>query len=125
MSSLTLDTTTGDLVISGNTFPIIDGADAVAQHLKCRFQLFLGEWFLDTRLGVPYFQEILVKGPSFAAVSEILKKVALETPGVTEVTIFEVDYDGVTRLFSLHISAMTTDGPIDFSQEVAFPISTQ
>ncbi|MFY1894735.1 hypothetical protein ACOTCN_12180 [Achromobacter xylosoxidans] len=43
---------------------LIDGAAKVAQQIKVTLLAFLGEWFLDTSFGVPYFEEVLVKTPT-------------------------------------------------------------
>jgi len=62
MSSFLLDQN-GDLDISGNHLTLTDGIEAIRQHLKVKFQIFLGEWFLDESVGVPYFQQIFVLHP--------------------------------------------------------------
>ncbi len=117
MSSLQLDDN-GDLEITNNSLTLTDGVGAIEQHLLVKFRLFLGEWFLDTSLGVPYYSDILIKNPSFVVVSEILKNVILETSGVLSLQKFEFDFDSATREATLTFKALTDDGPIDFSQVV-------
>ena len=121
MSSFALDID-GDLELVDNSFRLNSGVEAIAQHLKVKFQLFLGEWFLDTTLGVPYYQDILIKKPSFVVVQEILKNVILETAGVLELESFDINFDSTIRTFSLEFKAQTDDGPIDFSQKVEVAI---
>jgi len=121
MSSFALDND-WDLELEDNSFRLTTGADAIAQHLKAKFQLFLGEWFLDTSIGVPYYEDILIKKPSFVVVQEILKDVILETPGVLELETFKIDFDSSTRTFTLEFKVLTTEGEIDFSQEVEVSI---
>ncbi len=117
MSSLKLDNT-GDIDVTNNEVTLTEGLDAIRQHLQCRYRTFLGEWFLDTSIGVPYYQEILTKQPTFQLVQSVLKAVALETPGVTDLTEFTFDYDPVKRWFTLALACLTTEGQIDFSQFV-------
>jgi len=115
MSSFTLESS--DLKITNNSLTLTDGADAIRQHLENKLRTFLGEWFLDVDVGVPYFQEILKKRPSFQAVSQALKAAIIETPGVIELTFFQFDYLA-TRELQLEFSADTIDGPIDFTQVI-------
>lgn len=109
----------GDLDASTGTFVIISGADAIRQSLRIRLQFFLGEWFLDQRLGVPYYERILVKNPSTNVVRSILREAILETPGVIETTAFRTDYDNAARRMTVTFSARVegSDAPLDFSEE--------
>jgi hypothetical protein len=119
MSNWQLDAN-GDLDIVGNNVVVTEGRDAIRQRLQCRLRFFYGEWFLDTTLGVPYFEEILVKGPRMQIIQDIFKNVILETDGITGLTRFDFDYDSDDRKLSVTFSATSIDGDIDFSQE--FPI---
>jgi hypothetical protein len=74
IAELALNLTTGDLLIPPK---IIRGAEAVAQRVRVRFRWFLGEWFLDERLGVPYYSDILVKNPDPILISFIFRRVLL------------------------------------------------
>jgi hypothetical protein len=107
-----LDLYDGDLVI-------IEDDDALRQFLKQRLQMFLGEWFLDVSKGVPYFQQIMVKKPSFEAVDSIFKTQILETPGILELESFELDYIGENRTLTLSFRAKSTEGVIDFNEEIS------
>lgn len=118
MSSFQLDPLSGDLLITNNSLTLTTGIEAIRQHLQCRFRLFLGEWFLDTSQGVPWYRDILIKRPAFAVVREILKRVILETRGVLEILKFEFDFVGQTREASLTFTALTEEGVIDFTQTV-------
>ncbi len=118
MANWKIDDQTGDLVMVNGNFVIVDGIDAIKQALLCRFRTFLGEWFLDTSLGVPYFEKILIKSPIFAVVNEILKTVVLNTPGVVGLIFFQFAFDTAARHATLQFSAITTDGVLHFSQTV-------
>ncbi len=122
MADLKINEQTGDLEIgSDGDLIIVDGIDAIAQHLRIRFQFFLGEWFLNRLLGVPYFEEILRKAPDLNVVQSIFRDVILTTPGVLEITKFLVDFDGVTRQLSLDFDANTTEGPLTFTEDFVIP----
>lgn len=66
----------------------IDPATVVAQRLRIRLNTFLGEWFLQTSYGVPYFQRILAKKTSKTAVDRIFQEQILQERGVREIVSF-------------------------------------
>ena len=102
----------GDLEIQGNTIPLTSGKDAIAQDVLRRLAMFRGEWFRDQRLGLPYFEEILVKNPSLPRVRAIYSEAILETPGVVSVSNLQLDYDPAARSAALSFEARTTDGDV-------------
>lgn len=117
MSDIALDSS-GDILIVKNEMVIVTGTPAVTQHLSIRFKLFLGEWFLDTTAGVPWFRDVLVKGTSFAVVDKVLRNTILETPNVLELLNFDFVFNSFKREATLGFSALSSDGVIDFSQIV-------
>ena len=107
-----LKTVNDDLVFENNELVLVDGLDLVEQLLRQRLQTFLGEWFLDTSLGLPYFQDILVKNPNANVVTSLLKDAILNTPGVIELVSFTPDFDSVNRSLNLSFSVRANDGEI-------------
>ena len=125
MSDLKLETDRtsaffGDLVIEKGDLVNTTGAEAVLQRVRQYLSTFLGEWFLDTRVGVPWFQQIMIKGFDPVVVDAVLKTTILNIPGVEELTKFELDLDTKTRELTLTFKAIGDDGPIDFSEVVPF-----
>ncbi len=113
---------TGDLLIGDDgDLVLIEGVDATRQHLQISLQFFQGEWSLDLRIGVPYFQEILGKGRDLNAIRAIFREAILQTEKVTAVSDLALDYDGVTRALSVSFQTQSTEGPIDFDQELIIP----
>jgi hypothetical protein len=116
MSDLKLDPVTHDLDISSGGIELVSGVDAIVQRLRIRYQFFLGEWFLDTREGIPYFEKILVKNPNRSEVIAILRQVAETTPGIAEVDRFDADFDTVNRELAVDLWARSDTGePIQVS----------
>ena len=121
MADLKLDEN-GDLEIGPDgDLIIVTGIDAIRQHLRIRLQFFRGEWFLDTRLGIPYFEEVLIKAPDLNVVQSLLREAIRETPGVISITSFDLDFDGVTRKLSLDFRALTEEGPFRFTEDFVIP----
>lgn len=113
---LALDVLTNDLAFNGGDLYFVDGPDAVRQFVLRRLRMFLGEWFLDETLGVPYHDRIFVKNPDPDLIGSELKKCIIQTPGVVELTSFSYDYDSLARTFAVTFEARSDDGPIDFNE---------
>lgn len=111
-SSGDLDLTTGDLQLA-------TGSTEIAQHIKIRLRYFLGEWFLDQRLGVPYFDQILLKNPNTNVVTDLLRRATLSTPGVLDVSSLSFVFDSATRTLAVDLRAIITGNEVlDFSEEL-------
>lgn len=118
MSDLRLDEQTYDYELENGDLVLTEKSDAIRQHIQQRLWTFFGEWFLDTSVGVQYYQVILVKNPSLDNVEGILRETILATPGVMELLSFDLDYTSETREFSVEFQARTIDEVIDFSQVI-------
>ena len=76
----------GDLAIDNGDAVLVSGADQVRQAWIIHMNTFLGEWFLDQSIGLPYFQEIFTKRISEERLKQIFTDETLSVPGVTKVT---------------------------------------
>lgn len=118
MADLALDTVDFDVLIENDQMEIVDGDDAIVQHLRVRLQFFFSEWFLDTRLGVPYLERILIKNPDLVVVRNIIREVVLETPGIDNLSRFDLDVDASIRKLTVSFTAVKDDGEtLDFTGE--------
>lgn len=101
----------GDLALSGGTLVFTtDFSTEVAQRIRGRLRMFLGEWFLDQRLGLPYFQRVLVKNPSLRILRAIFGAVIQNTAGVQSVDSLTPSIDVRTRTLSLDFTCTLEDG---------------
>jgi len=89
MINLQLDSS-GDIFARNYGLARLSGNEQIAQRISTRLKLLLGEWFLDTGQGVPWFERILVKSPNRAIVQGVLKRTIIQTPGVQELTSFGI-----------------------------------
>lgn len=122
--TLALDPATGDLAIPVR---LLRGADALAQRLRSRYKFFLGEWFLDTRQGIPYFRDILVKNPDPSLIQSIFRKATLTTPGVLAIRRFGTALEEQGRVRRLNIDPLeivVTGNKIFRAQPDEFIITT-
>lgn len=107
-----------NLNIVNGDLSLTSGLESVRQNLNQRLRAFLQEWFLDQRIGIPYFEQILVRKPNPLLAGNIFKAAIINAPGVIELLSFDLSIDSATRVASLTFSALTTDGVIDFSEVV-------
>lgn len=117
---LLLDPVTHDLVfVNGQATVTYTQSEIVAQRLKITLSTFLGEWFLDTTIGVPYFQQIFGKGRSKSAVDVIFQRIIAADPGVIEIREFSSVIDnqgrGYEMVFTVRVADGTITSPITFS----------
>jgi hypothetical protein len=110
-----LDPTTGDLDLSTGSIEPVTGVDAIAQECLIRLRTFLGEWFLDERIGVPYFQFIFEKPRRQNLIDQVFKEVIATTPGVLSIRTFNQTFNAGTRELSISFVADTIAGPVDYS----------
>lgn len=95
----------GPLTDAGITHPYTEN---VSQRLKILLLSFKGEWFYDTQYGVPYYQSILGKKTSKAAVDLIIQTAILSEPGVKQIVSFSSTL--INRQYSLTFQVKVVDG---------------
>jgi len=111
-ASRDLDLSTGDL-------QLVTGLDGIQQEIGIAFRLFQGEWFADTRVGIPYFSKILGARPlSQNVVRGVYRRAALLVPGVETVDEIDVELNGETRAMSISLEATATNGEPVTAREV-------
>lgn len=89
----------------------VDQADSVAQKLQIKLSTFLGEWFINTANGVPYYQEIFGKVRNKQTIDLIFQQKILEEPDVVELTEFTSDISN-GRTYTISFRVRTTMGQI-------------
>ena len=117
-----LETEDRDFALFEGNLVLCRDARAISQKVENRFRFFLGEWFLDTREGVPYFQQILVKAPSVQVIRQLFLKVITTTPGISDVVDFNMQYDGAERTLFYQWTG-TTDAGDPISGDNAFVVT--
>lgn len=93
MKTLLLDTNTWDLAIDASAnIAVASDPYALAQTAANTIRTFLGEVYYDTRLGVPYFSEILGYAPPVSLMKAYWNKAALEVTGVVGARTFITEW---------------------------------
>lgn len=117
---LALDPATWDAEVP---FRWLRGPDAVIQRLKIRCRLWLGEWFLDQRIGVPYRTQVLIKNPDRVLVSAVFREVFESTPGVLRVARLLARIERASRTLMIEeLEIELTDGAVIIAKDEPFII---
>lgn len=121
MIDFALDQKTNDLIFTGFDFHLFDDTNQIMQNLAIRLRFFLGEWFLDTTQGLPYYQEVFVKSPNQIQIESILMQEIVQTRGILEILSFESDFDTRKRIYSVKFRARSISGE-ELLQEFELPV---
>lgn len=91
---------------------IARGKEFVRTKLQQRLKFFLGESFVDTREGVPYYRDVFIKNPDIEVIRSLYSKVILSVQEVTRVANLNVTYDPVARKASVEFDAFLASGEV-------------
>lgn len=95
---------------------LINSPEAVALAVKTRFELWLGQWFLDTATGTPWIQSVLGKQRQDAYNLAIRQRI-LETQGVSSISEFNTTVNSTTRRVSFTATIETIYGTTTVTSE--------
>ena len=122
--TLYIDPDTSDIYVSplGQCRLTADLSEEVAQRLDTKFKFFLGEWFLDQSLGVPYYRDVFVRNPDMAVIRSIFQQLITDDAGVESLVSLDLALDGETRALSVTFQAVLVSdevlGPLTFKSLV-------
>lgn len=90
------------------------------QRIDCRLRTFLGEFWLDQSIGIPYFQEVLKKNPDMSVVRAAFASEIQKVAGVKTLESLSVSLDRAARKLSVTFRVTGTDDLLYFkTTEVA------
>ena len=105
----------GDIATSGQQF--VSNKEEVAQTIKTRLMLFLGEYFRDTSDGTDWFGKILGKGRGLQTAEAAIRRRIAQSPGVLTINQFSADFDLTTRSLSVTCGVVTPYGQTNINIE--------
>lgn len=101
---------------SGDEAWLINSPEAVAQAVLTRFNLWYGQWFLDTTAGTPWIQSVL--GRQKPEIYDLaIRQRILETQGVHAIRSFNTTVNTATRRVQFFAEIDTLYGPITLTSE--------
>ncbi|AUU90278.1 hypothetical protein C2U55_14920 [Enterobacteriaceae bacterium ENNIH3] len=95
---------------------LINSPEAVAQAIKTRFELWYGQWFLDTTEGTPWIQSVLGKQRPEVYNLAIRQRI-LDTAGVNSITAFGTTVNTSTRRVTFTATVETLYGTTTVTSE--------
>ena len=101
---------TGDLVLHDGDVLLIDNAERVAQQILITLRFWLGEWFLDTKDGIPYLEYVLVKLPNLLHIRQIFTEAMEKVDGVKRVEEMNLAFDVKNRSLRVDYEVSTAYG---------------
>ena len=107
----------GDYQFGNGLSDFYTGADAVAQAIKTSLQLWQGEWWENTDVGVPYMQHILTvpATPTNVRAAEMLiQEAILGVQGVQSISTFSLSKTG--RTYTMNATVQTVYGEVGLEE---------
>ena len=102
----------------------VTGSDEVMQRLKLRLLRELGEWFLDTTAGLPWYQDghgmLGAKMSQQNNVLLLIRRCVMGTEGVKAIEKLTTRYILGNRTFSVYIRVILTDRTV---RELTLPVT--
>ena len=120
MSTIKLDAS-GDVEILNGKISLlnVDGSELLeetAQRLKLKLTTFLGTWFLDPRVGMPYYENVFIKNPRLSVLEAMFTEAIVSDEQVDFLNSLDLDFDNSTRKLSVVFQAVLLDGQVlDFA----------
>lgn len=100
---LYLDPTTKQIAFATTT------QDVLSQRIRCRLLTVQGELYQTPDIGVPYFDQVLVKGPDLNTLKHLFTTIIAGVPGVKTVDSLHLSVDAKTRTLSVNFAVTADD----------------
>lgn len=114
MISTILQSGDGDFVLLNGQLQIERRPYAVAAiKIRNRLRIWLGEWYANRAIGMPYVQKIFAKGVDPAIVRRMFQDAIMSmTPIVKEVTVLNLERDPTTRRYRVYFEALADNDQV-------------
>jgi hypothetical protein len=110
---IALNVQTGDIILQDNDLLMVDDAARVNQQIVITCKFIFSEWFLDTRQGIPYFEDIWGKNPNMNLITSIYRSAISNVPDVIRVDSVTLSLDNKSRTLTVNYAAETTFGLVE------------
>jgi len=112
MTDLKLSTQTNDLDLSNSTDIQLTSTavESLAQRLRIKLKIFTNTYFMDMDFGIPYYEQVFVKGASKKLLDAIFKKAIYDTPDVSAIVNYRSEFDRANRRYLPQFTVISSDG---------------
>ena len=99
------------------TTGIVAGVDEIIQRLVTRLNRELGEWFLNTSAGLPWYQDGngLLGSRGKQNLNLLIRRETLQTAGINRIVKFNSIFNTTTRQFAIYMYLVTEQGVVNFT----------
>ena len=99
------------------TTGIVTGVDEIIQRLVTRLNRELGEWFLNTSAGFPWYQNGngLLGSRDKQNLNLLIRRETLQTAGINRIVKFNSIFNTTTRQFTIYMYLVTEQGVVNFT----------
>lgn len=91
------------------------GSDPVQQDILQALRTYLNEWYLDNTIGMPWYQQILVKNPDLSKIDALFINTILGRRGGVQLLKYDFSPEFLTRRLEDTFIAQKTTGVVDYS----------
>lgn len=109
-----VQTDSGDLDVSTGNLVVEQRPEwCVVYELRGRFRLYRGSWWLDQRIGIPYYESILGrKNPNLRLIEQLFRRVIETCPGVKSLDDIALTFDSAARTAVYSFRCTTDTGAV-------------
>lgn len=98
---------------SGQLAIITSRMEVVAQAIRCRMKVVLGEWYQDPSIGVALFDGITVKNPNLPYIRSVYAAAIADVPGVKTVDSISIEIvDRAARKLKVNFTCTADDDSV-------------
>ena len=113
MVDLYLDPTTHDVVVKDFNLVITETKqDLITQKLKIKLLWFMEEWFLNRQYGIPYFQEVFIKGVDMDTLDNVFRTAIKQEDGVLDLISYSSSINESLRTLTITSKIRVEGGEI-------------
>jgi hypothetical protein len=99
-----------ELDSSGNIQLTQTAAQSLGQRIKIKLLFFKNTYFLDLDFGIPYYEQVFIKGTSKKLLDALFKQAIFRTPEVGSILTYKSEFDRVNRKYSPTFTVISKDG---------------
>ena len=98
--------------------------ESVRQAIRIRLLWFFAEWRFAPEIGVPYFEDVLIKNPNINRIRRIVRREVMGVREVRDVRNMQVGIDPQSRRFRVAFDAVTNEETYREEVEIPWPENT-
>jgi len=99
-----------DIFFRNGNQVFVRGIDQIVQNVRVRLQFFLTEYFLDETIGMPWFEQVLIKRFNIDQIENRVKQEILATDGILNIQKFIMNFNPAERILSIAFKAEAESG---------------